>query len=273
MLRSLYQLRKEKVSIALNLEFFSKFGTIVSFLSGAPIIAGYYLREPWRNHLITRKVYYNHYKHISEIFMALGTAIGVDSQDLSLARPVISQDERKFIQHTLERHGITPSHRKVVVNVNSSSLSLNRCWQPANFASLIERMVTVYGAKIILMGGERDIPRVREIVALLNDNKNVVDLAGKTSIAQLLALIQEVDLVITNDSGPLHLAVMMGTSTISFFGPESPIQFAPRGEHHRDAAIKPTTAAPASTSIMKKTAPVSIMSACRISQLMRHSMC
>jgi ADP-heptose:LPS heptosyltransferase len=44
--------------------------------------------------------------------------------------------------------------------------------------------------------------------------------------------LEQVDLVITNDSGPLHLAVMMGTPTISFFGPESPVQYGPRGEKH-----------------------------------------
>ena len=231
--RSLYNLRKEKISITLNLEFFSKFATIVSFLSAAPIIVGYYLREPWRTHLVTRKVYYNHYKHISQVFMALGTAIGVDSNDQSLSSPVINQEERQFIQHTLEHHGIEPSHFKVVVNVNSSSLSLNRCWPPAQFTSLIERIVTVYGAKIILIGGKRDIPRVASVVSSLSGNQNVVNLAGKTNIVQLLALMEQADLVITNDSGPLHLAVMMGTSTISFFGPESPIQFGPPEAHHR----------------------------------------
>ena len=120
-------------------------------------------------------------------------------------------------------------------------------------------MVTVYGSKIILIGGEGDIPRVREIVASLNDDKHVVNLAGKTNITQLLALLEQVDLVISNDSGPLHLAVMMGTPTISFFGPESPFNL----DHQRVTilySIKATTVALASMSIMRKTAGVTIIS-------------
>jgi len=231
-LSSLYHLKKEKLDIVLNLEFFSKFGAIISFLSGARITVGYYLKEPWRTHLITHKVYYNHYKHISEVFMALGGAIGTVSTNLSLIRPNINQDDRQFIQQTFEHHGITSSHWKVVVNVNSSRLSLNRCWSLSNFTSLIDRMVRTYEAKIILIGGKRDIPRVGEVIASLNNNQNIVNLAGKTNIMQLLALLESVDFVITNDSGPLHLAVMMEVPTISFFGPESPIQFGPRGSQH-----------------------------------------
>ena len=100
-LGSLKHLRKDKIDCVLNLEFFSKFGAIMSCLSGARLTVGYYLKEPWRTHLISHKVYYNHYKHIAEIFMALGTAIGVDSGDLSLTSPVISQDDSNFIRQYL----------------------------------------------------------------------------------------------------------------------------------------------------------------------------
>ena len=231
-LGSLYHLKKEKVDIVLNLEFFSKFGTIISFLSGAEITTGYYLREPWRTYLISHKVYYNHYKHISEVFMALGDTIGASSKDLSLERPMIQSGERSYILHLFEKHGIKNHHWKVVVNINTSGLSLNRSWPLPNFTNLIEKVVKAYGAKIILIGGKRDIPRVGEVVDALSNNQNVINLAGKTSIEQLLALLEQVNLVITNDSGPLHLAIMMGTSTISFFGPESPIQYGPRGDKH-----------------------------------------
>jgi len=231
-LGSLHHLRKEKIDCVLNLEFFSKFGAIMSFLSGARLTVGYYLKEPWRTHLISHKVYYNHYKHIAEIFMALGNAIEAGSKDLSLEKPIIPPEEKKYIYHLFEEHSINNHHWKVVVNINTSSLSLNRSWSLSNFSTLIEKMTNAYGAHIILIGGKRDIRRVEEIVASLRNNQKVVNLAGKTSITQLLALMEQVNLVITNDSGPLHLAVMMGTPTISFFGPESPLQYGPQGGNH-----------------------------------------
>jgi ADP-heptose:LPS heptosyltransferase len=231
-IRSLYQLKKKEVDTVLNLEFFSKFGAIITFLSGAQTTIGYYLREPWRTYLISHKVYYNHYKHISEVFMALGKAIDASSKNLSLERPIVNSDERSYIHYIFEEHGIKNNQWKVVVNVNTSWLSSNRCWPLSRFSSLIEKIVNEYGAKIILIGAKRDIPLVEELTFATSIDQNIVNLTGKTNITQLLALLEQVDLVITNDSGPLHLAVMMGTPTISFFGPESPVQYGPRGEKH-----------------------------------------
>jgi len=231
-LGSLRHLRKERIDCVLNLEFFSKFGAIMSFLSGARITVGYYLKEPWRSHLISHKVYYNHYKHIAEIFMALGNAIEASSKDLSLEKPVIPAEETRHVHRLFEEHGIKNHHFNIAVNINTSSLSLNRSWPLTNFANLIAKMADAYGTRIILIGGKGDIRRVEEMVALLGTHQKAVNLAGKTSITQLLALMEQIDLVITNDSGPLHLAVMMGLPTISFFGPESPLQYGPQGANH-----------------------------------------
>jgi ADP-heptose:LPS heptosyltransferase len=231
-LRSIRYLRKQKIDCVLNMEFFSKFGAILSFLSGARLTVGYYLKEPWRSRLLSHKVYYNHYKHIAEIFMALGYAIDAGSKDLALEKPLIPPEGKRYIHHFYEEHGINNTHWKIVVNINTSGLFLNRAWPLTNFSTLIEKIITTYGAYIILIGGKGDIPRVEAVVTSLGNHPKAVNLAGKTSVAQLLALMEQVDLVITNDSGPLHLAVMMGTPTISFFGPESPLQYGPHGDNH-----------------------------------------
>ena len=164
--------------------------------------------------------------------MALGKAIDASSKNLSLERSIVSSDERSYIHYIFEEHGIKNNQWKVVVNVNTSWLSSNRCWPLSRFSNLIEKMANAYGAKIILIGAKRDIPWVEELTFATSSDQNIVNLVGKTNITQLLALLEQVDLVITNDSGPLHLAVMMGTPTISFFGPESPVQYGPRGEKH-----------------------------------------
>ncbi len=231
-LGTLYQLNKEKLDIAFNLEFFSKFGAILNFLSRAQITAGYYLNEPWRTHLISHKIYYNHYKHISEIFMALGNALGANSKNLSLEKPIIRSGDKKHIDRLFKEHSIRNDDWKVLINVNTSGLFLNRSWPTSYFSVLIDKIINQYGAYIILIGGKEDIDRVGKVMALLENKEKVMNLAGKTNIPQLLALIEQVDMVISNDSGPLHFAVMMGTPSISFFGPESPVQYGPKGSIH-----------------------------------------
>jgi len=229
---ALYRLRRMKVDVVFNLEFFSKFGTIMSFLTGANITSGYFLQEPWRYRLVTHKVYYNHYKHISEIFMALGSAIGIDSQDYTLSTPVINEAEENRVAEIFKENSLEENDYIVAINVNAGSLSTNRCWPLNNFSDLTRRIVNKQNVKVVLVGGVEDVSNVNKFIGLIKDCPNIVSLAGKISIEQLLVLFKKVDLFITNDSGPLHLAIMMDAPTISFFGPETPTLYGP-GENEK----------------------------------------
>ena len=57
-------------------------------------------------------------------------------------------------------------------------------------------------------------------------------MCGKINISQLITVLGYCDLFITNDSGPLHLAMILDIPTISFFGPETPVTYGPQGEKH-----------------------------------------
>jgi ADP-heptose:LPS heptosyltransferase len=61
----------------------------------------------------------------------------------------------------------------------------------------------------------------------------VIDMRGKTNLKQLAALLQEVDLLVTNDSGPMHIAAALGTPVVAIFGPTNPKRTGPYGEIHR----------------------------------------
>jgi len=229
---ALYRLRRMKVDVVFNLEFFSKFGTIMSFLTGAHSTSGYFLQEHWRYRLVTHRVYYNHYKHISEIFMALGENFGVSTQDYTLSKPEINDSDRAVITEILNKNHLVEKDFIVAINVNAGSLSTNRCWPLSSFAELTRLILEKHKAKVILVGGIVDVLNVDNFIKLLGQDRAVINLAGKISIEQLLALFEKVNLFITNDSGPLHLAIMMDTPTISFFGPETPTLYGP-GENKK----------------------------------------
>ncbi len=61
----------------------------------------------------------------------------------------------------------------------------------------------------------------------------LIDMRGKTSLKQLAALLKEVDLLVTNDSGPMHIAAALGTPVVAIFGPTDPKRTGPYGERHR----------------------------------------
>ncbi len=78
-----------------------------------------------------------------------------------------------------------------------------------------------------MIGGKDDISHVHSILGKLESRENIIDLAGKTNIMELACILEECQLLITNDSGPLHLADSLGTPTVSFFGPETPVLYGP----------------------------------------------
>jgi len=73
---------REHIDIALDIEFYSKFSTIMSFLSGARWRVGFYLARYWRNSLINVPIYFNPSRHILEIFSMFSNSLLIDDQDL-----------------------------------------------------------------------------------------------------------------------------------------------------------------------------------------------
>lgn len=229
-LRALGRLRRLKIDIFFDLEFFSKFSTIMTYLSGARLRVGYHVRHMWRGELLTHQVHYNTYKHISEVFLAQAAEVGAEIGDTRIS------DLREPLRAALGTAapavpGIGAADRVVCVNVNASDLCLERRWPARNFAALLATLARDYpGIKFALIGvaGERE--NVEAVCRLVGPAENVVDLAGKLNFTGLCGLLSRAALFIGNDSGPLHLSLALGVPTVSFFGPETPVVYGPRSD-------------------------------------------
>lgn len=92
-------------------------------------------------------------------------------------------------------------------------------WYPEEFAKVAIEMSSKYD--IVIFGGPGETDIASDISKLLDENsvKNYKNLAGKTSIPELIEKIAGLDIFITNDSGPMHVAAAFKTPTISIFGP------------------------------------------------------
>lgn len=110
----------------------------------------------------------------------------------------------------------------VVINVNSEASS--RRLPKEKWLELIELFEN---QKFVFIGMEQDLERVSEVIALLPAKNEYLNLAGKTNILQLAALISHSQGVVTNDSGPSHLASYLGASVVVFFGAGNPDNTAP----------------------------------------------
>jgi len=227
----LSQLRKRNIDIIIDLEFFSKFSTMVAYLAGAKIRVGYYVHHMWRGNLLTHHAYYNHYRHITEIFMALAHSIGADADNLDT---YLVNKEKDNIWQKLIEYGLEETDQLVTINVNASDLCLERRWPAKDFISLISTLASKYAdIKFVFIGSEQERRYVNRIFRHLSPKyKNVINLVGKLDLKELMGLLENSRLFIGNDSGPLHIAVALKTPSVSFFGPETPVLYGPKGTEH-----------------------------------------
>lgn len=106
-----------------------------------------------------------------------------------------------------------------VINPGATYGSAKR-WYPRRFAEVADRLHERYGLKIVLVGSSGERPIAEEIAAAMRAPAE--NLAGKTSVRQMMAVVADARLVVTNDSGPMHVAAAFGVPIVALFGPTDP---------------------------------------------------
>ncbi|MBW2146261.1 MAG: glycosyltransferase family 9 protein [Deltaproteobacteria bacterium] len=227
---NLLALRRRGIDMVFDLEFFSRFSMMFSYMTGAPVRVGFYKLNVGRGNLLTHPTYFNHYRHITEVFLALGESVGIAVPSPILVpglKPIPGAVER--VQAMLQEHGLDGPGPRVVINVNASELCLERRWPAELFAALVDYLIERRRVRPILIGSPGERPYVDHVLSICLRGDKAVNLAGNLDFDGLVALLEQSDLLITNDSGPLHLAAMLGVPSVSFFGPETPLLYGPIG--------------------------------------------
>jgi heptosyltransferase-2 len=100
-------------------------------------------------------------------------------------------------------------------------------WVPTRYAAAAERIAKERAARVVLIGGPAERPLADAIAGALR--APAVDLCGRTSLAELVGVLSRLELLLTNDSGPMHLASALGTPLLAVFGPTDWRETAPFG--------------------------------------------
>jgi ADP-heptose:LPS heptosyltransferase len=238
-LRQVATLIREPADVCIDLEVFSKFSTLMSVISRAPVRVAFHLNSFWRYSLVTHPVYYNYYRHVSDVYNDAAAAIGVTVSDPRPCRLTLEPGTMERCRQRLRDAGWNGSDRLVAVNINAGELSFERRWPRERFAAIIERLVTHAGGarpglRVVLTGAPDEAHYVGDLVSALNEaaQQQVLNLAGRLSFDEFVASMDLYDLLLTNDSGPLHLAFAQGLATVSLWGPGRPRFYGPpRGPH------------------------------------------
>lgn len=160
-------------------------------------------------------MFFNNKVPISEVYLQISRLFGVNH----------TKNELYPLHESLPQLENAPSKKYIVINPNASDLRLERRWGADKFKALILKLIAHYPDKeILIVGSEAERPYSKKAVEGI-DAGNVKNLAGKTSINELIGLIHKAILVITNDTGPMHIAFACKTPTVCLFGPCSPDQY------------------------------------------------
>ena len=162
--------------------------------------------------------------HKVEYFLGLAKAMGIDTKNKNYEF-FISEKDKERATVILSAEGIEADEDFIAINPGGN-WDLKR-WPAENFAKLGDEIFTRLGSKIILTGAEKDIGLCRNISGFMK-NKPAL-LCGKTDLKTLGAVFERAKWAISNDSGPMHIAVAVKTPVVALFGPTSPEVTGPYG--------------------------------------------
>lgn len=137
----------------------------------------------------------------------------------------------------LLKQGYTKSEQPLIAifpggGVNPGTVMTTKRWSLDGYQEVCRKLENRYHASLLFVGNDQD-RLVSDALLKEQSFSNVFRAEGKTSLMELAALLQQCDLFIGGDSGPLHMADAVGTATVSIFGPTDPHLLAPRGDQHR----------------------------------------
>ena len=169
----------------------------------------------YRKGIYTHLLYFNALAPISQSYLQFARLLNVKNEIETLKLTYITPDKLN-----------NPSNDYIIVNPNASDLRLERRWYIANFASLINSITQQHPTiTIVLIGSANEKKYIQQLFALLKNTRNVIDTSGTLNLSQLVGWIKQCKLVITNDTGPMHIAFALNVNTVSLFGPCSPLQY------------------------------------------------
>jgi ADP-heptose:LPS heptosyltransferase len=117
------------------------------------------------------------------------------------------------------------SIKPLCIGINPGADRPEKRWSPENHTSVADRLSEIKGAKIFLFGGPGEEQLADQIEKAMKHS--VTNLAGKLSLNELAYVISRLDLFVTNDSGPMHIAAAVKIPVVALFGPEDPVYTRP----------------------------------------------
>lgn len=209
-------LKKEKYDVAFDLQGLLRSGVIIS-ATGAPVRIGFKEAREGSRFFYTHKIEGGKGIHAVDRYLRMAGFVGCDTSNVVFPFPV-------GLRTSSSVPGLLSSGNYAVI-VPGARWKTKR-WPVEKFGKLTSRLPL----ETIIVGSNTDKDIADEIVSL--SNGRATSLAGKTDLMELIEVIKHARFVVSNDSGPMHIAAALGIPVFAFFGPTDPGKTGPYGKGH-----------------------------------------
>ena len=170
--------------------------------------------------------------HMVDYYLKIIQAAGASEFGVEFVFPQ-NPGAKDSVDRLLASHDIRDNYAVLI----SGSAHQDKCWPPERFAQLADKISSQYGLSIVATGSASEASIVEKIKE--KANVPIASIAGQTSLRELVALLKCARLVVSNDTGPGHIAAALGVPLVLMFGRTNPIRLEPYRRKHCVMAIEP----------------------------------
>jgi heptosyltransferase-2 len=203
----------------------------IPWLARIPVRIGYDRKNAW---LLTHRLPHRKQeglKHEAAYTLELLRPFGIEPRP---PRPTIAVTPKaeERVAALLAAAGVGPGERLVAIHPSASCIS--KRWMPERFAQVADRLSSEQRVRVCLIAGPAEAAHAEAVARAMR--QPAVNFAGRISVGEMAALLRRCRLLVSNDSGPVHVAAAVGTPVVDIFGRNqrglSPDRWGPIGEGH-----------------------------------------
>jgi heptosyltransferase-2 len=228
-LKTVLQIRKRRFDLAILFQNAFE-AALIAYLGGVKHRVGYDTdhRRFLLSHPVIRDKDKNHEHHV-EYYLSLVRAMGCDANPRDPAL-FVSGDHEEKMRSLLAEKGVDQGDFVLCLGPGAIYGPAKR-WPTQRFASVGDMAVERWGAKIIILGSDKE----KDICAKVSETMNQpsIDLCGQVTLGEAVALISRCNLFLSNDSGLMHIASALNVPLVAIFGSTDPFATGPRGARVR----------------------------------------
>jgi 3-deoxy-D-manno-octulosonic-acid transferase/heptosyltransferase-1 len=220
------ELRLQTYDLVIDLQGLLKSALLVGLSKGRRKVGPSWGKEGSHLFLTESPFYVEADLHAVEKYLKAAEFLGCDRTSWKGDIPVRKADKRT-IERFLHDNGV---ENKIFVAINPMAKWTTKLWETKKFAALADRLQKESFCRVVFTGSRQDQEEVDKIIQRMDENP--LNLTGQTNLKELAYFYSRCQLLVSTDTGPMHIAAAMGCPVVALFGPTAPWRTGPYGPGH-----------------------------------------